>query len=240
MGGIKYTDIEINYLKDNWNIKSIDEMAVYLNRDPRALGRKLSYLGFTVPKILNEYRCLDSYSELYAHTDTVGVIISKIDTINVEKLKKYTWNMSNTGYLFARVNKKYIALHRYILNINDTNVCIDHINQDKFDNRLQNLRLCTKGENNQNKFDTNKSSTGFRGVVLHKIGKMTAQVKFKGITIFLKSGNSIYELAQISSYARAFILPFSEDARMVNKEDIPQWIKDKIIKKLNSKGVCFE
>lgn len=233
MGGIKYTDEEIWYLKNNWNDKSIKEMASFLNRGCRAVERKLSYLGFTNKCAENIYTIYDDYAELKVIAMD-NTILSKVDMKHINKLKEYTWNISNTGYLCARINGKIVILHRYILNEFDSNIHFDHINQDKMDNREINLRKCTKAENNQNKFDANKSSTGCRGVSLSKNGTMEAKVKINKIQIFLKSGRDLEELDMIAKYARAYIHPFSEEHMYIKQEDIPQWIKDKIDKRLNS------
>lgn len=233
MNGRLYTGSELEYLKNNWQNKTIKEMALELNRKPDALGRKLSYLGFTRDITSNEYVICKDYAELRVTNDKIK-ITTKVDLNQVNKLKKYTWNLSNNGYLCARIKNKITILHRYILEEANPNIYFDHINQDKLDNRICNLRKCTKAENNQNKFDKNKSSTGKRGVVLNKNGKMIAQVKINGVQIFLKSGGSLEELDTIAKFARAYIHPFSEEASKINKEDIPQWIKDKIDRRLKN------
>lgn len=55
---------------------------------------------------------------------------------------------------------------------------IDHINGDRADNRLANLREATHAENQQNKHTTRGNKTGFRGVFIHKpTGKFVAQCR---------------------------------------------------------------
>ena len=48
------------------------------------------------------------------------------------------------------------------------NFFIDHINGNKTDNRLCNLRLVTNGQNQQNRPAPKNSSSGYRGVTWHK------------------------------------------------------------------------
>lgn len=234
MGGKLYNQEEIDFILKNKDTMTYEEIGKILNRDAGAICRKISYLGFGRPKVINKYILFESYCELRIMNNNDELFISKIDKEDIPKLEKYTWNISNAGYLCARINNKNTLLHRYIFNEYNSEIFFDHINQDKFDNRKSNLRKCTKAENNQNKFDINKSSTGKRGVVLHKNGKMTAQVKINGVTIFLKRGTDLEELAQIASYARAYIHPFSKDSLNIKQSNIPQWIKDKIDKRLNN------
>lgn len=88
--------------------------------------------------------------------------ISFIDINDVEKVKKYKWGKSTDGYVW---NNKVGKLHRFILNISDSNIIIDHINMNKMDNRKKNLRISNKSENacNCKKRVTNKS--GYKNIV---------------------------------------------------------------------------
>lgn len=55
---------------------------------------------------------------------------------------------------------------------------IDHINGDRADNRLANLREATHSENQQNRHTTRGNKTGFRGVFVHgPTGKFVAQCR---------------------------------------------------------------
>jgi hypothetical protein len=62
------------------------------------------------------------------------------------------------GYPLA-LNK---LLHKHILQLNDGEACVDHINGDKLDNRRANLRGTTSGTNARNRKP--KSNTGYLGV----------------------------------------------------------------------------
>jgi hypothetical protein len=58
---------------------------------------------------------------------------------------------------------------------------IDHINGDKADNRLCNLREATASENNCNRAKPNTNTSGFKGVHLHRrSGKWKAQISVGG------------------------------------------------------------
>ncbi len=59
---------------------------------------------------------------------------------------------------------------------------VDHINQNKLDNRIENLRACSyKGENASNSKRRSDNTSGHRGVTWHKAsGKWMSSVFFKG------------------------------------------------------------
>jgi len=77
-------------------------------------------------------------------------------------------------------------MHRHIMNA-PSNMLVDHINHDGLDNRRENLRLCTKGENGWNRKGPQKNSTtGYRGVFYHKrAGKYMAQTRCKGKSVYI-------------------------------------------------------
>lgn len=63
---------------------------------------------------------------------------------------------------------------------------VDHIDRNKHNNSVSNLRLCTNSQNQHNtvKWRTNKS--GFKGVSKTPWGTFTATIKVKGKTVGLK------------------------------------------------------
>ena len=55
------------------------------------------------------------------------------------------------------------AIHRVVINA-PTGMDIDHINGDPLDNRKENLRICTRGQNSQNRALRRDSESRFKGV----------------------------------------------------------------------------
>lgn len=61
-----------------------------------------------------------------------------------------------------------IVFHRYILNIKDKNIEVDHKNGNGLDNRNINLRKCSRLDNNKNLKINSRNKSGFTGVGFHK------------------------------------------------------------------------
>ncbi len=111
-----------------------------------------------------------------------------IDDEDLERVSAHKWSASLCGnkHYAVRSNmvngkRKTQYLHRFILNVtNEYNV--DHININPLDNRKENLRLCTKAENNRN---MKKKSTGknkYKGVVFDDSckNKWSARIRING------------------------------------------------------------
>ena len=75
---------------------------------------------------------------------------------------------------------------------------VDHINHNTFDNRKQNLRICTSFSNCQN-IITNKS--GKPGVSQYRDGKWIATLKDKGRKIYLGRFESFMEAKRVRELA---------------------------------------
>jgi len=71
---------------------------------------------------------------------------------------------------------RFVALSRFIMNP-PADMVVDHINGDKFDNRRENLRICTQRQNTLNR--KYKTDTGFAGVSVYtRDGKNYCRARF--------------------------------------------------------------
>jgi hypothetical protein len=92
------------------------------------------------------------------------------------------------GYIHISIFKKLYRAHRlawlYVHNEFPEN--IDHMNRDKIDNRILNLRPATFKQNAGNSGIHAHNTSGYRGVSLNnKTGKYHAQIKINGKQTYL-------------------------------------------------------
>lgn len=92
------------------------------------------------------------------------------------------------GYLAIHIKCKYYLAHRLAwlyVHGGFPEGDLDHINADRSDNRIKNLREATKHINNQNRHTANKNNrTGLLGVCAHR-DKFRATIKIGGKCVFL-------------------------------------------------------
>jgi hypothetical protein len=102
------------------------------------------------------------------------------------------------GYLgLAIQNEKYLA-HRvaWVMHYGEQPTEIDHINGDRSDNRIANLRLVTRTENNMNSARQSNNTSGCQGVTWDKqTNRWRAFIKKDGRTIRLGRFDTLAEAA---------------------------------------------
>jgi len=116
---------------------------------------------------------------------------SMIDLCDFERVSQYNWCAIwrpdiNTYCAQSRINGKNISLHRFILNLKDIKIKVDHIDHDELNNLRKNIRICTNQQNSMNQKPQRNCSSRFKGVSLYKsIHKWRAYIKFNGKQIHL-------------------------------------------------------
>jgi len=108
-----------------------------------------------------------------------GNLIWKISKGKRGKIGSIAGTITSNGYLSIRVDKKnykahrlvYLYHHGYLPNI------IDHIDRDKLNNKIENLREATISQNNVNTKIRKDNASGLKGVTWHKASnKWCAQI----------------------------------------------------------------
>jgi hypothetical protein len=94
-----------------------------------------------------------------------------------EELTKYNWHYSSIGYAVRNVRidvNKYdcVYMHRQLMGLTKGDgLLVDHVNGDTLDNRRENLRVCTKTENQCNQRPRHTRASIYKGVGWYKRDK---------------------------------------------------------------------
>lgn len=121
----------------------------------------------------NVWKYYDDYAECEIYDSNKNIIGKmKVDLDDVDKLNKnriYATSKNKQGKRYALVTKngKKTLVHRFILNIEENGYdcylnVVDHLNNDTFDNRKKNLRICSQNENTKNGSSINGKVVGVK------------------------------------------------------------------------------
>ena len=94
-----------------------------------------------------------------------------VDEEDLERVNKHSWYLEKSkiyGYYRSRINGKLVRLHRFILNVTDPKIQVDHINGNTLDNRKCNLRLCSAKDNSKNMKRHKDNRSGYKGVSAYR------------------------------------------------------------------------
>ncbi len=112
----------------------------------------------------------------------------------------------------GRKNNKQRLMHRFLLAAAPSQE-VDHVNGNGLDNRIQNLRLCTRSENLRNRRKNTNNTSGFKGVYFHKAaGKWLARLSTRVDGEHLGLHKTAEDAAH--AYDEAALRRFGEFARL--------------------------
>lgn len=128
-------------------------------------------------------------------SNTARIKLSKgmfaiIDREYFDRVSAFKWHASHNGKngfiakrtIYLNGNSSGIYMHRFIMN-SPKGMVVDHINHNQLDNKKENLRICTLGENNCN---TRRKANKYKGVhKRHPLKKWSAKITYKGNQIAL-------------------------------------------------------
>ena len=135
--------------------------------------------------------------------------LGRVINITTERILKP--QLSTKGYYYIKLCqngvKKHLKIHRLIgiafIENPESKECIDHIDNNRLNNNILNLRWATYSENAMNMKISTKNISGIKGVFFDKSrNKWRAEIKLDGIAIYIGRYNTLEE-AQHARIKRA-------------------------------------
>lgn len=111
-----------------------------------------------------------------------------------------SWNTQHAGkpagatgtseYSMVKIMGRGVAVHRVVWELNNgpipAGMDIDHIDRDKRNNRIENLRIASRSQNMLNTGILPTNTSGHKGVYWHKrLGKWQAAITVRGRNVYL-------------------------------------------------------
>lgn len=155
---------------------------------------------------------LDRLRELFTYDPDTGVLTRRITRAANAKAGDVVGSVDGKGYLHVNIDDKFIRVHRicFFMHYGWLPQLLDHVNRDKQDNRIVNLRPATEKQNHGNISMNRRNKSGFRGVSQNSSsGKWHAQLKINGKQTYLGRFDTPEEAYEC--YRRAAIAHFGEE-----------------------------
>jgi hypothetical protein len=157
----------------------------------------------------------DYLHEFFHYNPDTGIFSRKKCTGRSTKVGEIVGSHKGNGYLMLCLKSRLYLAHRiawlYVYGQMPVSN-IDHINGNKSDNRICNLRLANQSQNIANSMLSKANKSGFKGVRWRKdIGKWTAaiMVNYKHISL----GSYLVKEDAAQAYKKASIKYFGEYAK---------------------------
>ena len=149
--------------------------------------QRLNALSHRTYKSPNELRIYADHAEIVLYDKMCNEIGTCLISLHhVEKASRVKWGLTEWGYVRGIVLGRSIFIHRYLLDVTDPSVYVDHRYGNKLDNREHLLRTCTKQQNAMNARTPSNSTTGIKGVSYEaRRDKWRAHIKLNGKQLWL-------------------------------------------------------
>ena len=148
-----------------------------------------------------------------------GESVTLLDQEDYEKVNRWKWKKHSAGYAYRTVRNgkgwKNLYLHRLVLSAPE-GVEVDHINQNKLDNRKSNLRLVSRWQNAHNRVmrENNSGHPGVRSP--RNNGRWQARIYKQGKCHHLGTFSTVGEAVMAyNKAAEELEIPVQANAKMM-------------------------
>lgn len=149
--------------------------------------------------------------ENFSYDHISGVLVRIKDVRGKYKIGDQVGSVNFEGYLTVYVQQEKLVVHRiaWAMFYGEWPIkALDHINMDRKDNAIENLRLASHAENQHN--TKPRSNSGLKGVTKLPHGSYQAQIKVNGKQTYLGSFPTADEAAH--AYNKMAVKNFGEFA----------------------------
>lgn len=132
-------------------------------------------------------------------------IVAFVDDEDFESLNKFKWHTRKKGKMFYAIrntsragNKmaKTVWMHKELLKVPE-DMDIEHKNRNGLDNQKNNLRQCTKAQNQWNTTENENNTSGFKGCYFDKRdGMWFSSIQINGVRKYLGRFKTVEESAK--------------------------------------------
>jgi len=144
------------------------------------------------------------------------------DLEDYEKIKNYCWFFDKKGYVVTKKDEKTIRLQRYLFNIEEFLIKVDHINHNLKDNRKCNLRIVNDSKNNMNKKLAKNNTSGVKGVNWHNRDSIwESSITYNKQRIYLGRFRNFKDAVRIRKEAEEkYQREYAYDKSIIRNQDI--------------------
>lgn len=147
-----------------------------------------------------------------------------LDDEDYEKIPKTGWYLVNTENRNSKTvyvqHDKYSRLHRYIMNVQDPNIIIDHIDRNGLNNQKINLRKTTCSINKRNQSTMKNNKFNFNGISYEKTPNSKGKLRVRW---------SINEYEDYNKYKRKAKIQKSKSFALSKFSSIDEALKTAIL-----------
>ena len=140
-----------------------------------------------------------------------------VDDQDYEQLVQFKWHARKSGNVWyaarnikTEKGQRIVNMHREILELKDSSVICDHIDNNGLNNTRKNLRKCSSKQNSRNRRSARKSSSPYLGVSYRT--PWCAKIRVDGKLINIGCFNTQEEAAE--AYNKAAAKHFKEFANL--------------------------
>jgi hypothetical protein len=150
----------------------------------------------------------DTFTSLFEYKD--GTLLWKTDRKSNKVKGRAAGSPNDDGYILIKIEGAVYKAHHIVWSMHNLEIpdgfVLDHINGDPADNRIENLRLASRQQNNCNAKLRCDNTSGVKGVSWYKkSSKWIGQIQHAGRKIHVGLFESVDEAATAVSKVRALL-----------------------------------